>query len=101
MEAEDQMVDNSIPRILEMYPLRAGEYLPAYVARLLAFADFISAQELFSYFGSAVPKTSDGFLPRWALLMAKSSLLNKDCDAIIDEHLGGEFLATIHWSRWV
>lgn len=91
MEAEGQMADNLIRRILDMYPLRAGEYLPAYVARLLAFADFVSAQELFNYFGSAIPKTSDGFLPRWALLMANSSLLNKDCNAIIDEHLAGSF----------
>jgi hypothetical protein len=85
------MIDNNISSLLRMYPLRDDEYLPAYIVRLLKFAHFISATELFNYFGVSVPRTADGYLPLWALKISHSQILGKPYLKIIDENLCGNF----------
>jgi hypothetical protein len=74
-----------------MYPLRKGEYLPAYISRLLKFAHFIPVTELFNHFGTGVPRTADGYLPRWGLKLAHSKVLGKSFLETIDEHLIGSY----------
>lgn len=85
------MIDNTIPSLLRMYPLRGDEYLPAYIVRLLKYAHFISATELFNHFGIGVPRTADGYLPLWALKVSHSQLLGKSHLETIDKHLCGIF----------
>jgi hypothetical protein len=88
---EELMVDNSISTLVSIYPLHKGEFLPAYVSRLLKFAHFITATDLFKHFGVGVPRTADGFLPLWAIKIAHSNVLGKKLNDVVDEHMGGSF----------
>lgn len=71
--------------------IKDGEYLPAYIARLLSFCSFLNPQELYRSFDLAVPRTSEGYLPLWAVKVSKSGALEKTFDEVVNEHLCGKF----------
>ncbi|RUP81355.1 hypothetical protein C7Y69_09425 [Alteromonas sp. KS69] len=71
--------------------IKEGEYLPAYVSRLLSYSSFLKPQEFYGSFSLGVPRTSEGYLPLWALKFADSGVLGKPHLETLDEHLCGSF----------
>jgi len=85
------MDNNTFSLLTNAVDIKDGEYLPAYVSRLLSFGAFLNPQEFYSSFASGVPRTSEGYLPLWALRLSKSGALRIPFDDMVDKHLGGLF----------
>lgn len=85
------MNSNTFSLLTNAIDIKEGEYLPAYISRLLSYGTFIKPREFFSLFESGIPHTSEGYLPSWASKLANSGKLDISMDDLIDNHLGGKF----------
>jgi hypothetical protein len=85
------MNSKSLSILTNSVKIKDGEYLPAYMSRLIDFASFISSRDFYKIFGLTVPRVGEGYLPLWAIKIAESEMLEKPFWETIDEHLGGRY----------
>jgi hypothetical protein len=85
------MDSNTLSLLTNSINIKAGEYLPAYVSRLLSYGSFLKPQDFYHSFSLGVPRTSEGYLPLWALKLSQSGVLGVPFNDIIDNHLCGNF----------